>query len=94
MTPTPDRHWCSMPGTVAAHEAAPHVLPHARQSGLAARAVGRPPATSSTRFCRTLATPGPMDTPWPQAPTVTLPSALITREAAPRRSGTTVRPSV
>ena len=64
-----------MPGTVAAQEAAPHVAPQDRQCAVAARGVGRPPATSGSRFCRTLTTCGVMVTSLPQAPMSALPSA-------------------
>ena len=42
MTPSPERHWCSMLGTDAAQDFSPQVLPQACQSGLAASAVGLP----------------------------------------------------
>jgi hypothetical protein len=64
-----------MPGTDGAHENIPHVLPHACQSGLAARAVGWPPATRGTRFCLTATTVRDIRTFVPPAPTVTDPSA-------------------
>src|SRR5664279_1244726 len=32
VTPRAERHWCSMPGTLAAHELAPQVEPHARSA--------------------------------------------------------------
>ena len=75
VTPAPERHWFSRPGTVDAHEVAPQVSPQACQSGLVAWAVGWPPATRGTRFCRTATTSGVMETSLPQAPTVTDPSA-------------------
>src|ERR1035441_849230 len=70
VTPTAERHWCSMPGTLEAHELAPQVAPHSCQSALAARAVGRPPATSGTRFWRTATTLGVILTSRPHAPTL------------------------
>ena len=73
--PSPERHWYSMPGTEEAQEAAPQVAPHACQSKLAACGVGRPPATSGTRFCRTPTTFGVIRTSLPQAPMSTLPFA-------------------
>ena len=94
VTPAPDRHWFSIPGTLDAHDVARNVSPQDCQSGLVAWAVGWPPATRGTRFCRTATTPGVMNTSLPQAPTVTDPSAPMTSEAAPATSGTTVRPSV
>ena len=64
-----------MPGTEAAHDDAPQVLPQARQSLPAARAVGWPSAISGTRFWRTATTSRVIQTSVPQAPTVTLPLA-------------------
>src|SRR5271169_2838 len=80
--PRPERHWCSMPGTVGPQEAAPHVDPQACHLALAARGVGRPPATSGSRFWRTLTTCGVIVTSRPQAPMPTPPLNAATSVAA------------
>ena len=68
-------HVASMPGTAGEQEVAPHVDPQARHRVVPARGVGRPPATSGSRFWRTLTTRGVIVTSLPQAPRSTLPSA-------------------
>src|ERR1700680_2729782 len=91
VTPTADRHCCSTLGTECAHDVAPQVFPQYSQSVLAAFAVGSPLSTSGIRFWRTPMTSEVIDTSLPHAPTLTVPFAKMTRDAAPVTNGTTTR---
>ncbi len=85
VTPNPER-WM--------YAAWPMVLPHSFVPPVAQVGLTRPPSTSICRFCRTLATCGPMRSSPFQVPTSAVPSVRRTRLAAPSRSGATVRPSL
>ena len=47
--PSPERHWCSTPGTPCPQDVAAHVEPHARQWRVVAHRVGHPVVTLGQR---------------------------------------------